>query len=102
MSTPGLVVTHSDAILTIRFDRPEAFNAFSGEMVLETSRLLEEASARDDVRVVVLTGTGPAFSPGADIGGGTAHERFAVRDLYAANRLLSATITYANTHIAGV
>src|SRR3546814_13420783 len=75
MSTPGLVVTHSDAILTIRFDRPEAFNAFSGEMVLETSRLLEEASARDDVRVVVLPGTGPAFSTGADIGGESAPER---------------------------
>ncbi|HEY9562500.1 MAG TPA: enoyl-CoA hydratase-related protein [Nocardioides sp.] len=102
MSTPGLVVTHSDAILTIRFDRPEAFNAFSGEMVLETSRLLEEASARDDVRVVVLTGTGPAFSTGADIGGESAHERFDVRALDAANRLIRAIVNCDKPVVAGV
>src|SRR3546814_18505459 len=96
MSTPGLVVTHSDAILTIRFDRPEAFNAFSGEMVLETSRLLEEASARDDVRVVVLTGTGPAFSTGADIGGESAPQRVDVPALPAANPPLHPTGTYPN------
>ena len=59
MTVPGLAVTEADGVLTIRFDRPEAFNALTGEMTLGTAELLERASARDDVRVVVLTGTGP-------------------------------------------
>ncbi|MDT0201816.1 enoyl-CoA hydratase-related protein [Nocardioides sp. AE5] len=102
MTTPGLVVTENASVLTIRFDRPEAFNAFTGEMVLETSRLLETASARDDVRVVVLTGTGAAFSTGADIGGENAHENFDVRALDAANRLVRAIVNCDKLVVAGV
>src|SRR3546814_18836889 len=71
-------------------------------MVRETSRLLEEASARDYVRVVVLTGTGPAFSTGADIGGERAHERFDVRALDAANRLIRAIVNCDKPVVAGV
>ena len=88
MTVPGLAVTEVDGVLTIRFDRPEAFNALTGEMTLGAAELLEGASARDDVRVVVLTGTGPAFSTGADIAGEDAHERFDIRALDAANRLV--------------
>lgn len=89
---PGLAVTEVDGALTVRFDRPESFNAFTGEMVLETSALLERANARDEVCVVVLTGTGAAFSTGADVGGEDAHERFDVRALDAANRLVRAIV----------
>jgi enoyl-CoA hydratase len=101
-AVPGLVVSDVDSVLTIRFDRPEAFNALTGEMVLETSRLLEEASARDDIRVVVLTGTGPAFSTGADIGGENAHENFDVRAMDAANRLVRAIVACDKPVVAGV
>lgn len=102
MTVPGLVVTESDSVLTIRFDRLEAFNAFTGEMVFETARLLEEASSRDAVRVVVLTGTGPAFSTGADIAGEDAHERFDVRALDAANALVRAIVNCDKPVVAGV
>ena len=102
MTVPGLVVTEDDGVLTIRFDRPEAFNALTGEMTLGTAALLEEASARDDVRVVVLTGTGPAFSTGADIGGADAHERFDVRALDAANRLVRSITGCDKPVVAGV
>src|SRR6476620_12574920 len=90
MTVPGLAVTEADGVLTIRFDRPEAFNALTGEMTLGTAELLERASARDDVRVVVLTGTGPAFSTGADISGADAHEHFDVSALDRANRIIRA------------
>ncbi len=102
MTVPGLAVTEADGVLTIRFDRPEAFNALTGEMTLGAAGLLEEASARDDVRVVVLTGTGPAFSTGADIAGTDAHERFDVRALDAANRLIRAITGCATPVVAGV
>ena len=31
MTVPGLAVTEVDGVLTIRFDRPESFNALTGE-----------------------------------------------------------------------
>ena len=102
MTVPGLAVTEADGVLTIRFDRPEAFNALTGEMTLGAAGLLEEASARDDVRVVVLTGTGPAFSTGADIAGPDAHERFDGRALDAANRLVRSITGCATPVVAGV
>ena len=102
MTVPGLAVTEADGVLTIRFDRPEAFNALTGEMTLGAAELLERASARDDVRVVVLTGTGPAFSTGADIAGGDAHARFDVRALDAANRLVRSITGCDKPVVAGV
>ena len=102
MTVPGLAVTEADGVLTIRFDRPEAFNALTGEMTLGAAELLERASARDDVRVVVLTGTGPAFSTGADIAGEDAHERFDIRALDAANRLVRAITGCDKPVVAGV
>lgn len=52
-------------VLTLTMDRPEARNAFSAE--LQTALSSAFAEVDDDVRVVVLTGAGPAFSAGADI-----------------------------------
>ncbi|WP_110206164.1 enoyl-CoA hydratase-related protein [Nocardioides daejeonensis] len=102
MTVAGLVVTENDGVLTLRFDRPEVFNALTGEMVTAAAEQLERAASRDDVRVVVLTGTGPAFSTGADIGGADAHERFDVRALDAANRLVRAITSCDKPVVAGV
>lgn len=102
MTAPGLVVTEEDGVLTLRFDRQEVFNALSGEMVLGVCEAVERASSRDDVRVVVLTGTGAAFSTGADIGGTDAHERFDVRAMDAANRMIRAIVECHKPVIAGV
>lgn len=102
MTAPGLHVTEDDAVLTLRFDRPEVFNALDGPMVASACEEIERASARDDVRVVLLTGTGPAFSTGADIGGEGAHERFDVRALDAANRLVRAIVGCDKPVVAGV
>lgn len=99
---PGLQVTDADGVLTITFDRPEALNAFSGEMVVGTIEHLHAANGRDDVRVVVLTGTGGAFSTGADIAGEDAHEGFDVRALDAANALVRAIVGCDKPVVAGV
>ncbi|MGZ4496741.1 MAG: enoyl-CoA hydratase-related protein [Nocardioides sp.] len=87
-----LEVHVADGALWLRMNRPEVFNALSGEMATRIAEEPEGATARDDVRVVVLTGTGPAFSTGADIGGADAHERFDVRALDAANRIIRAVV----------
>lgn len=65
--SPLLFSLDDDGVATITLNRPEAMNAFSGEM----GRLLEDAYRRcdedDAVRAVVLTGSGRAFCAGADM-----------------------------------
>ena len=52
---------------TIRLDRPEVLNAFDFRMLRELARACEDASWDDDIRAVVVTGTGRAFCVGADL-----------------------------------
>ena len=85
-----LVELREGGALWLTFNRPEVFNAFSGELSVALAERLEAAASDGDVRVVVLTGTGAAFSAGADISGENAVERFDVRALDAANRIIRA------------
>jgi enoyl-CoA hydratase/carnithine racemase len=52
---------------TIRLNRPDVLNAFDFHMLRELARACEDASWDDEVRVVVVTGTGRAFCVGADL-----------------------------------
>ena len=88
--------------LWLTLDRPEVFNAFSERISVGLAEELEAAHSRDEVRVVVITGTGAAFSAGADISGADAHERFDVRALDAANRIIRAVTGCAKPVVAGV
>ena len=54
-------------IATIRLNRPEKLNAFGGPMRDEILSALETAVAKDEIRVLVITGEGRGFSAGADI-----------------------------------
>lgn len=51
----------------VRFDRPAARNAVTSEMVGELHAVLTELSGDDATSVVVLTGAGSTFCPGADL-----------------------------------
>jgi enoyl-CoA hydratase len=51
----------------ITLNRPAKLNAMNGEMVGELRSRLREVEDDDDVKVVVLTGSGRAFSAGYDI-----------------------------------
>ena len=53
------------AILTL--NRPHAMNSFDLELMAEHRRRLEEFAADDELRVLVYTGEGRAFSTGIDI-----------------------------------
>ncbi|WP_417725103.1 enoyl-CoA hydratase/isomerase family protein [Salipiger sp.] len=64
----ALLFEVGDGIATITLNRPEKRNAFTDGMVRRWVQLLQDAEMRDDVKVVVLTGTGTAFSAGGDIG----------------------------------
>ncbi|WP_412062750.1 enoyl-CoA hydratase/isomerase family protein [Rubrivirga sp. IMCC45206] len=54
-------------VLTLTLDRPEVRNALSADLVAALTDALAEAGRDDGIRVVVLTGTGRAFSAGADL-----------------------------------
>jgi len=54
-------------VATITLDRPDALNALTPEMLVRLGDLLEAAATDDAVGVVVLTGTGRAFSAGVDL-----------------------------------
>jgi enoyl-CoA hydratase len=51
----------------LRFNRPEARNAISPEVSVAMAGFLDAAAADTAVRAVVVTGTGPVFSAGADL-----------------------------------
>jgi enoyl-CoA hydratase len=54
-------------VALFRINRPEKRNALHSTMVIELSRLLEEAAADRDIRCAVVTGTEQIFAAGADI-----------------------------------
>src|SRR3954463_7035062 len=60
----------SDGILTLTLHRPEKLNAFTAKMAGELIDAFDAADADDDVRVVVVTGSGRAFCAGADLSAG--------------------------------
>jgi 1,4-dihydroxy-2-naphthoyl-CoA synthase len=55
---------------TITFNRPKRRNCLTREVLLELEELLLRVGDDDDARVLILTGSGSAFSAGADISGG--------------------------------
>jgi 2-(1,2-epoxy-1,2-dihydrophenyl)acetyl-CoA isomerase len=55
-----------DHVARIRMERPERLNGWSATMSTEIVHALREAQADDDVRVLILTGTGRGFCAGGD------------------------------------
>ncbi|MDP8911593.1 MAG: enoyl-CoA hydratase/isomerase family protein [Actinomycetota bacterium] len=62
-----IVYDKSPPRATITLNRPERLNAFDFRMLREIARACEDASWDDDIRVIVVTGTGRAFCVGADL-----------------------------------
>jgi enoyl-CoA hydratase/carnithine racemase len=54
-------------VRTIALNRPERLNAFSNQLVAELGAALQDAAADPEISVILLTGTGRAFSAGADL-----------------------------------
>ena len=68
MAVEGLDFSVEDGIATITFNRPEKLNAVTEAMRTEVHRIATELRNDDDVKVLVFTGAGEAFSTGADAG----------------------------------
>ena len=51
----------------LTLNRPDAMNGMTNQMVREATEALQLAGSDPSVRVLVLTGAGGAFCPGADL-----------------------------------
>jgi enoyl-CoA hydratase len=99
---PDLEVDAADGVLRLRFNRPDMLNALTGAMADELAATVEGATGREDIRVLVITGTGSAFCAGADISGADAHEHLDVSALDRANRIIRALTSCPKPVVAAV
>ena len=68
MSDSLVLKSLEDGILTLTVNRPDALNALNRQVIDALAAAIEAAQDQDDVRVLVLTGSGAkAFVAGADI-----------------------------------
>jgi len=58
----------AEGIARLTLNRPERLNGMTNRMVLETHRALARTAQDERVRVLILTGAGKGFCPGADLG----------------------------------
>ena len=56
-----------DGVALVRLDRPEKLNAINARMVAELRAVINAVRGDEGVRALVITGSGRAFSAGADI-----------------------------------
>lgn len=65
MSSITLKIENNVAFLTL--NRPDVFNSFNREMALNLQQKLDDCENNDEVRAIVLTGSGKAFCAGQDL-----------------------------------
>lgn len=61
------IETDARGVARVTMNRPEVFNAFNEAMIAELGQAFEQLSADPAVRLIVLAGSGKAFSAGADL-----------------------------------
>jgi len=61
------LVTRKGAVAVVTLERPDALNSFNASLRRDILWAIREVNGDDDIRVVVLTGAGRAFSAGADL-----------------------------------
>lgn len=67
MKTTVLIDIDNRGIATVTLNRPEIHNAFDDLLIAELTAVFKSLAADDNVRVVILTGSGRSFSAGADL-----------------------------------
>jgi enoyl-CoA hydratase/carnithine racemase len=67
LGTADVLLEVADRVATLTLDRPAKLNAVTAEMSAAIVRAVEWCDGTDEVRALVVTGTGRAFSAGSDI-----------------------------------
>ncbi|MFC1578644.1 enoyl-CoA hydratase/isomerase family protein, partial [Thermodesulfobacteriota bacterium] len=67
MNFECIIYEKSQGIATIKLNRPKVLNAMNKQLWLDFQAALEDARNDSDIKVLVVTGEGRAFSTGADL-----------------------------------
>jgi enoyl-CoA hydratase len=97
-----LQVDVSGGICRITFTREAALNAVSEEIAVGLVAQLRAAVSDDSIRVVVVTGTGAAFSAGADLEGDNPVENFDERTMEGAAAIIRSIVELDKPVVAAV
>ncbi len=62
-----VLLEKEDGVATITLNRPEKLNAFNMEMTGEIDMAFDEAGKDKEIKAIILTGAGRAFSSGIDL-----------------------------------
>src|SRR6201995_812652 len=72
MTTEHISCETDGALLIVTLNRPDKLNAYTGQMGAELTEAFIRADNDDNIRAVIVTGSGRAFCAGADVSGGAA------------------------------
>ena len=104
-----LAELRDDGVLVATLNRPDTRNAFSGAMGRALGEIYRMADVDDAVRVVVITGTPPAFCAGADFSNGSEVFERSDAPAFSANpvsppawRIRKPVIAAVNGHAVGI
>lgn len=67
MTYKTLIVKKESGVLQITLNRPEVRNAFNDTLIADLSKVFANEALEEDVRVILLSGTGDVFCAGGDI-----------------------------------
>ncbi|GGA82974.1 enoyl-CoA hydratase/isomerase family protein [Ornithinibacillus halotolerans] len=84
MGFETILFEKKDSVAEITLNRPQAYNAFTEQMNKEIKKALVNATKDDDIKCIVITGSGKAFCSGQDLSevdNQTNHANF-LRDRY--------------------
>lgn len=102
MSEDVLLVEKKERLCTLTINRPERRNALTPEIMFRVGDLLHEMASNDEVRVVVIRGSGElAFSSGMDLGTSRGErDRFRERKEHPIEYITSSVVDYPGPVIA--
>ena len=67
MAYENIILEKEENIAVITFNRPEAMNALNNQTRTEFRKAIADVAADDNIKVLILTGSGKAFVAGSDI-----------------------------------
>lgn len=67
MAYENIIFEKEEGIALITFNRPEAMNALNNQTRAEFREAIDEVAADDEIKVLILTGSGKSFVAGSDI-----------------------------------
>ena len=89
MTYSTLLYEKEDGIGIITINRPEELNAQNSEMLAELTALLTDIEVDNEVRVIIITGSGDkAFIAGSDVREMLSKTSITIREFHIANRIL--------------